>query len=56
MEYSQLWRFNFGISKSKCMVAGQKTLNVSLLILSHLGSTPTDTVSSLDILVHLHNA
>ena len=50
MEYSQLWRFNFGISKSKCMVAGKNSKCFVTDPVWHLGSTPMDTVSSLDIL------
>ena len=54
MEYSQLWRFNFGISKSKCMVARKNSKCFVTDPVWNLGSTPMDTVSSLDILgVHL---
>jgi hypothetical protein len=55
-EYSRLWRFNFGIIKSKCMVAGGNPKCFVTDPVWKLGCTPMDTVSSLDILGVTFNA
>ena len=46
--YAKLWRFSFGIKKTKCMVAGRNLLKS--IPTWHLGQQKIDTVDSLEIL------
>ena len=47
-EYASFWRFNFGINKSKCMIAGRSSLKSNTKW--WLGQDPMDNVNSLEIL------
>ncbi len=52
-DYSSLWRFNFGINKTKCMPVGKSNKCFVTEPVWHLKGVPIVTVNSIEILIVL---